>query len=93
VNAVGPSVELRIPKPRGSAGDGFRLIEAMQLENNPALSIYGHWQREVKLYALQAGLDWTNPFKEQSAHALGCVYSVVSSSYLADLSMIGRSPR
>ncbi|KAH9941068.1 hypothetical protein B0H21DRAFT_664495, partial [Amylocystis lapponica] len=64
----------KIPKPKGSAGNGFKLIEAMQLEDNEQL--YHAIIREVHELSIQAGLDYRDDFKDQPVEALGLLYKL-----------------
>ncbi|KAH9943972.1 hypothetical protein B0H21DRAFT_664768, partial [Amylocystis lapponica] len=64
----------KIPKPKGSAGNGFKLVEEMRLVGNEAL--YSAILREVARLSIQAGLDYCTDFKNQPAAELGLVYKL-----------------
>ncbi|KAH9922694.1 hypothetical protein B0H21DRAFT_712627 [Amylocystis lapponica] len=66
----------KIPKPKGSAGNGFKLIDEMNLRGNEAL--YNSMLREIAQLSIQAGLDYRTDFKNQPAAELGLVYKLSS---------------
>ncbi|KAH9922139.1 hypothetical protein B0H21DRAFT_827036 [Amylocystis lapponica] len=71
---TGPRKSGKIAKPKGSAGNGFKLIEAMKLVGDREL--YKTILREVPMLGMQAGLDYREDFKNQPAAKLGLVYKL-----------------
>ncbi|KAH9921277.1 hypothetical protein B0H21DRAFT_843729 [Amylocystis lapponica] len=69
-----PRALTKIPKPKGSAGNGFKLIDEMNLQGNQAL--YNSMLREIAQLSIQAGLDYRTDFKNQPAAELGLVYKL-----------------
>ncbi|KAH9930798.1 hypothetical protein B0H21DRAFT_711943 [Amylocystis lapponica] len=72
---AGPHRSVNIPKPKGSAGNGFKLITEMKLVGDNEL--YKMILREVPMLGIQAGLDYREDFKNQPAAKLGLVYKLV----------------
>jgi len=69
-----PSPERTIPKPRGSAGDGFKLSNEMGLSDDHPQ--YKRIQRTVRSLVIQAGLDPLKKWKKQPRVAVNRLFTV-----------------
>ncbi|KZP03934.1 hypothetical protein FIBSPDRAFT_968563 [Athelia psychrophila] len=71
-----------LTKPRGEAGDGkrgYNLRHAMELRGKKGKEIYNEILESVRIYTIQAGLDFKKSYRYQDHLKIGNVFTMVCS--------------